>query len=105
MGEMNRLANIGQLRKQPPFRDGSTVAVSTGPVRLVKRADGRLKTDTVNELHRIKRPAVEMSSSAVNGNNSGVLQFASDQRFLLKSTSARLVVSVAILDFFQRDFA
>src|SRR6516165_9125798 len=59
----------------------------------------------LDEAHRVERPAVAVLPQAVDGDDAGMFQAASDFRLAHEAAAAVRVVGVLVLNFLQRDLA
>ena len=86
MGEINGVANVEESPEQQPELDaprgavrGFDLAVFFG-AGIVKPADGRRETLSLDETHRIERAAFGVAPQAINRNDARMLEIARDLR-------------------------
>lgn len=105
MGVFHGIADIDEAAQESSEFEPDEVWYEAGAAFCMEVIDGFFEAFTADEAHGVVGSAIGILSEAVNGNDAWVFEIAGDFGFEAKSCATFFGVGVAVLDFFEGDFA
>ena len=99
----NRVADVHETAQEPAKLQRPLASVAVG--RLVVAVDSLFQAIPLDEAHGVERPAVGILAQTVDRDYARVLQTARHLGFHEEASPAVAVMSMAVLDLFERHFA